>query len=84
MIGLFFVMLAVFRAPAPALPQGQFTDAAVAQLGGNTQVVSELMFSEYVLPFELTSVLLLAGIVGAVGIAKRHTKKETSNVVSSR
>lgn len=55
---------------APALLQSHSPDF-IAQHGGNTRVVSTLMFSEYLLPFELTSILLLAGIVGAVSVAKR-------------
>ena len=43
----------------------------VAELGGNVRVISELMFSDYILPFELTSILLLVGIVGSVALAKR-------------
>lgn len=54
--------------------QGAFTPERIDAAGGNTQVISELMFSEYILPFELTSVLLLAGIIGAVAIAKRNLK----------
>jgi NADH-quinone oxidoreductase subunit J len=50
---------------------GEFTPERIEAAGGNTQVISELMFSEYILPFELTSVLLLAAIIGAVAIAKR-------------
>lgn len=57
---------------------GRFTPEAIEMAGGNTKVISELMFSEYILPFELTSVLLLAGLVGAIAIAKRHTKKGQS------
>ena len=83
-LGLFIVMTRVFRGDAPASAPGPFTPEAIAAAGGNTRVLSELMFSEYILPFELTSVLLLAGIVGAVAIAKRHTKKETPHVASSR
>ena len=47
-------------------PVGEFTAARIDAAGGNTQVLSELLFSEYILPFELTSVLLLMAIVGAV------------------
>ncbi len=54
-----------------ASPIGDFTPERVEAAGGNTQVISELMFSEYILPFELTSVLLLSAIVGAVALAKR-------------
>jgi NADH-quinone oxidoreductase subunit J len=50
---------------------GGFTPEAVAAAGGNAKVASQLMFSKYLLPFELTSVLLLAAIVGAVAMAKR-------------
>lgn len=52
-------------------PIANFTPENVEAAGGNTRVVSELMFSDYILPFELTSVLLLGAIVGAVAMAKR-------------
>ncbi len=52
---------------------GGFPLAAINAAGGNTKVVSRLMFSEYVLPFEATSVLILAAIVASVAIAKRKT-----------
>lgn len=57
--------------PTPAAT-GAFTLEKIEAAGGNTRVLSELLFSDYILPFELTSVLLLAAIVGVVAIAKRH------------
>jgi NADH-quinone oxidoreductase subunit J len=60
-----------FKNSPSVVPAGQFTPEFIAQNGGNTRVISELMFSKWILPFELTSVLLLAGIIGAVAIAKR-------------
>jgi NADH-quinone oxidoreductase subunit J len=50
----------------------------VDSLGGNVQVVSQLMFSDYILPFELTSILLLVGIVGSVALAKRKHAAEVA------
>lgn len=38
---------------------------------GLTKQLGYLLFNEYVLPFELASVLILAGIVGAVFIGKK-------------
>jgi NADH-quinone oxidoreductase subunit J len=68
---LFGMFMWVFKnSPLPE-GQGAFTPEKIDAAGGNTQVLSELLFSEYILPFELTSVLLLAAIVGAVAIAKR-------------
>ncbi len=56
--------------------KGTLTAAKIESVGGNTQAISQLMFSDYLLPFELTSVLLLAGIVGAVAIAKRQNPRK--------
>ena len=45
----------------------QNVDASV----GLTKNLGKLLFNEYVLPFELASILILAGIVGAVLIGKK-------------
>jgi NADH-quinone oxidoreductase subunit J len=39
---------------------------------GNPQAVGKLLFSTYLLPFEITSVLLLIAIMGAVVLARRE------------
>jgi NADH-quinone oxidoreductase subunit J len=41
----------------------------VASAPGNTRALAELLFTKYLLPFEVTSVLLLAAIVGAIVLA---------------
>lgn len=41
------------------------------EAGTSTESVGEVIFSAYVLPFEVVSVLLLAALVGAVVIARR-------------
>jgi len=40
---------------------------------GSTRMVAGRLFTAYALPFELTSVLLLVAMVGAVVMARRHT-----------
>ncbi len=55
----------VHRMPA-ARPRALATDF------GTTKAIGKLLFSDYLLPFELTSVLILAAIVGAVVLAKRR------------
>jgi NADH-quinone oxidoreductase subunit J len=37
---------------------------------GNTETIARSLFTDYLLPFEVTSVLLLVAIVGAVVLAK--------------
>ncbi|MBI5167711.1 MAG: NADH-quinone oxidoreductase subunit J [candidate division NC10 bacterium] len=50
---------------------GEFSPEKVSALG-NTQVVGRLLFTDFLLPFELTSVILLVAIVGAIVLAKRR------------
>lgn len=59
-----------------ALERGTFTIERIEELGGNVRVLSEVMFSDHVLPFELTSVLLLVGIIGSVALAKRARRQK--------
>lgn len=44
----------------------------VAGAPGNTRAVAELLFTKYLLPFEVTSILLLAAIVGALVLAGKR------------
>jgi len=49
-----------------------FAHGDVAAQFGTTKAVGMMLFTEYLLPFEIASVLLLAAIVGAVILAKRR------------
>ncbi|MBP2242989.1 NADH-quinone oxidoreductase subunit J [Cytobacillus eiseniae] len=42
----------------------------------NTEQIGIALYSKYIIPFELTSVLLLATLVGAIILAKSDDKKE--------
>jgi len=42
----------------------------------SSKVVGKLLFSEWVLPFEIVSILLLAAMVGAVVIARKERRKK--------
>jgi len=45
--------------------------AALVDAVGNVKAVGLLLYGQYLFPFEIASILLLVGIVGAVVIAKR-------------
>ncbi|HEY6865967.1 MAG TPA: NADH-quinone oxidoreductase subunit J, partial [Candidatus Eisenbacteria bacterium] len=51
-------------APGPAAP------AAATPPGGNTQAIGLLLYSRYLFPFEITSMVLLVAMVGANVIAR--------------
>jgi NADH-quinone oxidoreductase subunit J len=50
-------------------PKGASPPASVAA-AGNTEALAALLYTEYVFPFELASVLLTAAVVGAVVLAR--------------
>lgn len=42
----------------------------------NTKQIGKLLYSQYIIPFELTSVVLLVALVGAIILAKKDEEKE--------
>jgi len=50
---------------------GQETMDAMLQSGGAVGVVADPLFRSYLIPFEITSLLLLVAIVGAIVLARR-------------
>lgn len=47
--------------------------AVAAQTGGNVEQLADLLFREYLLPFEVASLLLLVAIVGSVMMARKNS-----------
>ncbi len=62
----------VIELMAVALRAGGFTQVlqVVGESFGSPRAVGELLFSQYLIPFEITSVLLLVAMVGAIVIAR--------------
>lgn len=59
----------VFKSRA-ALPTGPYSEEIINKIG-HTELIGKEMFTTFLLPFELTSILLLVAIVGAVILAKK-------------
>ncbi len=59
----------------PIIPNAN-TVADPAHSLGTVESIANSMFTTYVLPFEMTSVLILMAIVGAMLLARRTTKEE--------
>jgi len=49
---------------------------ALAAAGGNSERVGTALYTTYLLPFEIASILLLVAVVGAVVLSKRRTPAE--------
>ena len=59
----------VLAEPGPAVP-------SVLGVSGNSQLVGETLYGQYLLPFEIASILLLVAIVGSVALSKKKTQAE--------
>jgi NADH-quinone oxidoreductase subunit J len=75
-LGLLFIsMVNLFKIDGSLIAVGDG-----ANLFGTTKAVGKMLFTEYLLPFEIASVLLLAALVGAVILAKRRIDDSGSSV----
>ncbi|HEX9729448.1 MAG TPA: NADH-quinone oxidoreductase subunit J [Gemmatimonadales bacterium] len=60
-----------FQAVTAAYPLPEGTVAGMAEAQGVVGLIADTLFRQYLVPFEITSVLLMAAVVGAVVLAKR-------------
>jgi NADH-quinone oxidoreductase subunit J len=56
--------------------QGDFTPEAVQEYG-QVQMIGSVLFTDYVLAFQLVAVLLSVGIIGVVWLAQLYMKNQT-------
>jgi len=77
-VALALLMIATLASGQIAPATGRFTPEFIAQVG-HVQVIGMLLFTEFLLPFEIASMLLLVAIVGAMVLA-RHEKGPRKNI----
>ena len=68
---LLFIAAAKFIAGGEVANKVGNVTAQVVQDYGHTELIGTAMFTEFLLPFEIASILLLVAIVGAVILSKR-------------
>lgn len=72
LIGLFVLIEVIMLVGAAHFDgtKGQFTVDMVAR-EGNSELVGKVLFTEFLFPFEIASVILLVAMVGAIVLAKK-------------
>ena len=72
-LGSLFLLAGVraFLVPGTVSTEGTGMSSAVPDTFGSTVALAEMLFTRYLLAFEITSVLLLVAVVGAVVLAKK-------------
>ncbi len=66
---LMLAFLRGFSSVAPAAPLPDQTGAVGAS--GNTETIGEMLYSTYLFPFEVASLILLVAMIGAIVLAKK-------------
>jgi NADH-quinone oxidoreductase subunit J len=66
------LILVLASAVLPAA-RGQYTPERLAQIG-DVQAIGALLFTDFLLPFEITSLLLLVAMVGVIVLAKKRVR----------
>ena len=61
---------------------GNATPENIAFVGGSTQALGNLLFTQYLLPFEVVSLVLLIGVVGAIVLALPERLGERLGTIS--
>ena len=57
---------------AGAAPEGRLSGFGTPFTSGNTEQLGWVLYTSYLIPFELASMLLLVAMIGAIVLAKRH------------
>ena len=79
----FLVMGGLLATSQPGATMGQMTPEVIAQTGGNTVSVGMVLFTKYLWPFELASILILLAIIASVVIAKKD-KSDARHIAAGR
>jgi len=68
---VFILAFSIISRGQPSKVAGAITNEVVLR-EGHTELIGKALFVDFLLPFEITSILLLVAIVGAVILAKRE------------
>jgi NADH-quinone oxidoreductase subunit J len=66
-------LLGIIYSVVAKSPTGQVGSYTPEKMNANVKAVGETLFTQYLFPFEIVSVLLVAAIIGAVILSKKRT-----------
>jgi len=70
-VGAAATILLLYVAVSGGLPPGYASGHDLAAQGGNLQQIGYALYSDYLLPFEIASILLLVAMIGAIVLARQ-------------
>lgn len=72
-LGLVLILeiVMIIGGKVPLGPQGTYTPEKIAALGGNAQALGSELYTTFLLPFEIASLILLVAAIGAIVLARK-------------
>lgn len=64
-----------------AVTIGQYTPANTVAVGGNVQAMGRVLYTDYLYPFEIASLILLIAVVGAIVLSKQVEPEEEQRII---
>ena len=71
LVSVCFIIIVIFAIASNKKVGGFPVEDSPQIVGSNTEALGHLLMRDYILPFEVVSVLLLAALIGAIVIAKK-------------
>lgn len=62
---------------------GAASNTEIAAAGGSPRAVGQLLYTVFLLPFEIASLILLVAVIGAIVLARREEPEEVERLVPS-
>jgi len=72
LLAVFFLFGIIFSVVAKS-PTGKMGSYTPDKVNANVKAVGEMLFTQYIFPFEIVSVLLVTAIIGAVILSKKRS-----------
>ncbi len=64
-----------------AVTVGQYSPAYTQSVGGNIQAMGRVLYTDYLYPFEIASLILLIAVVGAITLSKQLESEEEAQII---
>jgi NADH-quinone oxidoreductase subunit J len=72
---ILFVTIALSVKTFSTGPMNIYDADFIKDAGGHTKALGTVLYTDFIFPFEVASLILLVGLIGAIVLAKKHIKE---------
>jgi NADH-quinone oxidoreductase subunit J len=82
-LALELIMVIPFSNPPAQAFIDQWSTTFIATVGGNVQALGQTLYTNFLFPFEVASLILLLAVVGAIVLARKEEPAEVEEILPS-